>query len=82
MSGPTPETEAGIDFLLDISAQKSAKLAALRAHRTQHRSTARWILAKPRVDQILAIETFRQAWGPPIDGPPLDDILADLVLTS
>jgi len=75
---PRIAAEAGIDFLLDISAQKSAKLAALRAHRTQHQSSARWILGKPRVDQILAIETFRQAWGPPIDAPPADDILADL----
>ena len=54
------------------------KLAALLAHRTQHRSTARWILGKPRVDRILALETFRQAWGRPIDSPPADDILADL----
>jgi len=75
---PRMETEPGIDFLLDISAQKSAKLAALLAHRTQHQSAARWILHKPRVDQILAIETFRQAWGRPIDSPPLNDILADL----
>jgi LmbE family N-acetylglucosaminyl deacetylase len=75
---PRMEMEPGIDFLLDISAQKGVKLAALRAHRTQHRSTARWILDKPRVDQILAIETFRQAWGRPIDSPPKDDILADL----
>ena len=28
--------------------------------------------------QILALETFRQAWGRPIDSPPADDILADL----
>jgi LmbE family N-acetylglucosaminyl deacetylase len=74
------ETEPGIDILLDISAQKSSKLAALRAHRTQHQSTARWILGKPRVDEILAIETFRQAWGRPIDSPPVDDILAGLDL--
>jgi LmbE family N-acetylglucosaminyl deacetylase len=75
---PRMDTEPGIDFLLDISAQKSAKLAALCAHRTQHRSTERWILGKPRVDQILAIETFRQAWGRPIDSPPASDVLADL----
>ena len=75
---PRMAAEAGIDFLLDISAQKSVKLAALRAHRTQHRSAARWILDKPRVDEILAIETFRQAWGGPIESPPLDDILIDV----
>jgi hypothetical protein len=72
------QAEPGIDFLLDISAQKSVKLAGLSAHRTQHRSTARWILGKPRVDQILALETFRQTWGRSIDSQPADDILADL----
>jgi hypothetical protein len=28
--------------------------------------------------RFLAIETFRQAWGRPIDCPPVDDIFADL----
>jgi LmbE family N-acetylglucosaminyl deacetylase len=76
----TLETEPGIDFLLDISAQRGAKIAALRAHRTQHRSTERWILHKPRVDEILSIETFRQAWGPPLGHVPLDDVFAGLVI--
>src|SRR5262249_48204816 len=52
-------SEPGVDFVLDISAQKAAKIAALRAHRTQHRSTDRWIFQKPRADQILTMETFR-----------------------
>jgi N-acetylglucosamine malate deacetylase 2 len=74
------DQEPGVDFLLDISAQKAAKIAALRAHRTQRRSTDRWILQKPRADEILGIETFRQAWGPPITKAPLDDVLAGLVI--
>ena len=74
------DQEPGVDFLLDISAQKAAKIAALRAHRTQHRSTDRWVFQKPRADEILSIETFRQAWGPPIARAPLDDVLAGLVI--
>jgi N-acetylglucosamine malate deacetylase 2 len=74
------DREPGVDFLLEISAQKAAKIAALRAHRTQHRSTDRWIFHKPRADQILGIETFRQALGPPIAAAPLDDVLAGLLI--
>jgi LmbE family N-acetylglucosaminyl deacetylase len=74
------DKEPGVDFLLDISAQRAAKVAALRAHRTQHRSTERWILGKPRVDQILSIETFRQGWGPPLPAVPLADVVAGLMI--
>ncbi|PYR27616.1 MAG: hypothetical protein DMF92_15985 [Acidobacteria bacterium] len=71
--------EPGVDFLLDISAQTTTKAAALRAHRTQHRSTERWIFRKPHVDRILAIETFRQGVGPPLPAVPLDDVLTGIV---
>ena len=79
---PPPATmsaEPGVDFLLDISAQKDAKAAALRAHRTQHRSTDRWVFGKPRADRILAIETFRQGLGPALPAVPLDDVFAGIV---
>jgi LmbE family N-acetylglucosaminyl deacetylase len=71
--------EPGVDFLLDISAQTTTKAAALRAHRTQHRSAERWIFRKPHVDRILAIETFRQGVGPPLPAVPLDDVLTGIV---
>jgi hypothetical protein len=73
-------SEPGVDFVLEISAQRAAKIAALRAHRTQHRSTDRWIFQKPHADQILTMETFRQAWGPPLPAAPLDDVFAELAL--
>src|SRR5206468_11140375 len=47
--------EAGVDFVLDISAQKAIKAAALRAHRSQHRSVELWFLCKPHVDRLLAV---------------------------
>jgi N-acetylglucosamine malate deacetylase 2 len=71
--------EPGVDFLLDISTQKAVKAAALRAHRTQHRSVERWIFRKPHADRILAMETFRQGLGPPLPVVPLDDVFAGLV---
>jgi hypothetical protein len=55
------------------------KAAALRAHRTQHRSTDRWIFRKPHVDRILGVETFRQGLGPPLAAVPLDDVFAGIV---
>src|SRR5262249_45938460 len=70
--------EPGIDFLVDISAQREVKAAALRAHRTQHRSTRRWIFDKPRVDEILSVETFRLGWGVPLPAVPLDDVFAGI----
>jgi LmbE family N-acetylglucosaminyl deacetylase len=79
---PPPEemnTTPGIDFLLDISAQKTTKAAALRAHRTQHRSTDRWIFRKPDADRILSVETFRQGLGPSLPAVPLDDVFAGIV---
>jgi LmbE family N-acetylglucosaminyl deacetylase len=79
---PPPVTKSaapGVDFLLDISAQKTTKAAALRAHRTQHRSTDRWIFCKPDVDRILSVETFRQGLGPPLAAVPLDDVFAGIV---
>ena len=70
--------EPGVDFLLNISAHKTVKAAALRAHRTQHRSTSRWVFDKRRADEILAIETFRQGLGPPLPAVPLDDVFAGI----
>jgi LmbE family N-acetylglucosaminyl deacetylase len=71
--------EPGVDFLLDISTHKTTKAAALRAHRTPHRSTDRWIFRKPHVDRILSVETFRQGLGPPLAAVPLDDVFAGIL---
>jgi len=76
----TMDAEPGVDFLLDISRQREAKAAALRAHRTQHRSTGRWIFDKPRADEILAIETVRQGFGASLPAVPLDDVFAGIVV--
>jgi LmbE family N-acetylglucosaminyl deacetylase len=74
------EAEPGVDFLVDITPQKTVKAAALRAHRTQHRSTDRWMFHKARVDQILSLETFRQGMGAPLPSVPLDDVFGGIVV--
>ena len=73
--------EPGVDFFLDASPYRQTKADALRAHRTQHLSIDRCFFSKPDVDRILAIEIFRQAWGPPVERVPADDILEGVDLT-
>lgn len=57
-----PNDEAGVDIVLDVSAWAHKKEAALRAHRTQHKSVDHHFLSKPNLKQILGVETWRKAW--------------------
>ena len=74
--------EPGVDFVIDIAPYRDAKAEALRAHQTQHVPVNRCFLSKPDVDQILSIEIFRQAWGPPLQRTPADDVLAGIDLSG
>lgn len=74
--------EPGVDFVIDVAAQRAAKAAALRAHRTQHVPIERCFFSKPDVDRILGIEVFRQAWGPALPRVPADDVLAGIDLSE
>nr|ADC35955.1 hypothetical protein [uncultured bacterium 98] len=71
-------SEPGIDFVLDISPWRERKAEALRAHRTQHDSIDRHFFSQPDVDRILSVETYRQAWGPPLGRRPSGDIFEGL----
>ena len=53
---------ASADVVLDVSAWADKKEAALRAHRTQHKSVEHHFLSKPNLKQILGVETWRRAW--------------------
>lgn len=64
----------GADFVLDVSAWRERRIAALRAHRTQHLSTDRYFFTQPDLDRILAIEIWRNGSGPPLTGRPLRDL--------
>jgi LmbE family N-acetylglucosaminyl deacetylase len=66
----TIETTAGADFVLDVSAWYERRVAALRAHRTQHLSIDRHFFHKPDLDRILATETWRQGFGPALKERP------------
>jgi N-acetylglucosamine malate deacetylase 2 len=72
------EDQAGADFTIDVSAWRERRIAALRAHRTQHLSIDRCFFTQPDLDRILAIETWRQAWGPPLRRRPSNDIFEGL----
>jgi N-acetylglucosamine malate deacetylase 2 len=69
------DQQAGADFVIDVSAWRERRIAALRAHRSQHLSIDRHFFSKPNLDQILATEIWRQAWGPALRARPATDVL-------
>jgi LmbE family N-acetylglucosaminyl deacetylase len=58
----TAHERPGVDVVLDVSAWADKKEAALRAHRTQHKSVEHHFLSKANLKQILGVETWRKAW--------------------
>jgi N-acetylglucosamine malate deacetylase 2 len=71
-------SEPGVDFVLDITPWSALKADALRAHRTQHESVDKHFFSQPDVDRILAVEVYRQAWGPSLARRPSDDVFLGL----
>jgi N-acetylglucosamine malate deacetylase 2 len=74
----TVAEEPGADFVIDVSAWRDRRAAALRAHRTQHVSIDRYFFNQPDVDRILGTEIFRQAWGPALTRRPESDVFSGL----
>jgi len=72
------EAQPGVDFAFDISRWSDRKAEALRIHRTQHLNTERVFFKQPDVDRLLALETFRQAFGPPLRSRPSHDLFEGL----
>ena len=68
----------GNDFVIDIRPWSDRKAAALRAHRSQHLSIDRCFFNQPDLAPILASETWRHAWGPPLPSRPATDIFAGM----
>ncbi|GLC24795.1 PIG-L deacetylase family protein [Roseisolibacter agri] len=71
----------GVDYLIDGRAHRDTKLAALHAHRTQHRAVEReWLSDVYRASggANLDWEVFRHAWGEPPPGVPAPDLFAGL----
>jgi hypothetical protein len=69
---------AGVDFVLDVARWHDRRVAALRAHRTQHLSIDKCFFNQPDVERILASEMWRQAWGPPVSRRPAHDLFDGL----
>ena len=74
-----PGGAPGLDFIIDTSAWREVKAAALRAHRTQHLSIDRCFFSRPDVDRILSAEAYRHAWGPPLAHRPAPDVFVGTV---
>jgi LmbE family N-acetylglucosaminyl deacetylase len=72
------DTYASADFVIDVSEWRERRIAALRAHRTQHLSIDKYFFDRPDLARVLAVETWRQAWGPPLTRRPALDILEGL----
>jgi LmbE family N-acetylglucosaminyl deacetylase len=75
---PTLLDGPSADFVIDVSAWRDRKAAALKAHRTQNISTNKYFFNRPDLERILAYEVWRQAWGPPLPRRPGTDLLEDL----
>jgi LmbE family N-acetylglucosaminyl deacetylase len=70
-----PDGQGGADVVLDVAAFHERRVAALRAHASQHISIDRLFFSKPDVNRILSTEIWRQAWGPPLQERPARQIL-------
>jgi LmbE family N-acetylglucosaminyl deacetylase len=69
------EKMPGADFVIDVSAWHDRRVAALRAHRTQHQSIDRHFFQKPDLGRILATEIWRQGVGPALNQRPARELI-------
>jgi len=68
----------GVDFVLDVSAWGDRKIAALRAHRSQHLSIDRHFFNQPDLERVFDVEVWRHAWGPATRDRPSADLMEGL----
>ncbi len=71
---PRIEDTPAVDFAFDVSAWRDRRIAALRAHRTQHLSIDRYFFNQPDLDRILGTEIWRSGFGPPLRQRPASDL--------
>ncbi len=67
--------EPGVDFAIDVSPWRARRIAALRAHRSQHLSVDKYFFSRPDLDRVLSLELWRQGYGPAPQHRPAADIL-------
>jgi LmbE family N-acetylglucosaminyl deacetylase len=67
----------GVDYVVDVAGWHDRKAAALRAHRTQHRSIEPYWFG-PHSEAVLSTECFRHGLGARPEGLPAGDLFAGL----
>jgi LmbE family N-acetylglucosaminyl deacetylase len=72
---PRIEDAPGADYVIDVSPWRDRRIAALRAHRTQHLSTDRYFFTQPDLDRILSAEIWRHGFGPPPRERPARELI-------
>ncbi len=70
--------QPGMDFVIDVTPYRHRRVAALRAHKSQHLSIDRLFFSRPNPEDRLVVEVWRHASGPPIAGRPAADLFAGL----
>jgi LmbE family N-acetylglucosaminyl deacetylase len=65
---------SSVDFAFDVSAWTDRRIAALRAHRTQHQSIDRHFFNKPDLARILGTEIWRSGSGAALRQRPASDL--------
>ncbi len=68
------EEHPGADVVIDVSPWRERRIAALRAHRTQHLSINRCFFDRADVHRMLDVEIWRQGYGPPLTVRPARDL--------
>ena len=66
------------DFLIDVSQWHERRVAALRAHRSQHISVDKYFFEQLDLTRVLATEIWRQGWGPALERRPADDLFVGI----
>jgi N-acetylglucosamine malate deacetylase 2 len=64
----------GVDLVIDVSAWHDRRVAALRAHQSQHLSIDRCFFNQPDLRRILGTEIWRQAYGPTLTHRPGEEL--------
>ena len=67
-----------VDFLIDVTRWQERRIAALRAHRSQHISIDKYFFNQPDLGRVLGTEIWRQGWGPRLERRPEADLFAGI----
>jgi LmbE family N-acetylglucosaminyl deacetylase len=75
---PSLRNLPAVDFSIDVSSWRERRIAALRAHRSQHLSVDKYFLNRPDLHRVVATEIWRHASGPALRARPSSDLFEGL----